>query len=251
MKRSFLALTLLFVLCITLAGCCPPGVATLTVSEIPWPDEELTSYIIQDQGGDTIGSFNMTIHKENGTYILTQQLELTIENEQIEDNVIITVDATDLKPISEARTLSIPPGMIVAEGIWELNASYNAGQLTVETETPVGPEEPYTVDVAEDAFAHDQVLCLLRTPPYEDGYTASYTNIFIWPNIEMPRATITVTGRETVEVPAGSFDCYKLELSLENVPQKYYFWYGVNEPHYLVKYDNEFNIFLLTEHPYS
>lgn len=238
-------MALLAVLCLNLAGCCPPRVATLTVSQVPWPDEEMTSYVIEDQQGNEVGNAEIIIAKEGETYVLTSAIIVS----EATDEIIIRMKADDLKPISENRTLYIPPGRIIAEGIWQLNASYNASQLTLETETPMVQKEPYTVDVPEDAFAYDQVLCLLRTLPYKEDYTASYTNIIIWPNLEMPTATVTVTSRETVEAPAGSFDCHKLEVSLENVALKYYFWYGVNEPHYLIKYDNGFSIFLLTEHP--
>lgn len=52
-------------------------------------------------------------------------------------------------------------------------------------------------------------------------------------------------GRETVQVPAGSFDCYKLEMGLGGMAGsfaagfKFYFWYTADEPHFLVKYQDK------------
>lgn len=52
-------------------------------------------------------------------------------------------------------------------------------------------------------------------------------------------------GREQVKVPAGNYDCYKLEMGITGMAgvfaakYKYYFWYTVNEPHILVKYEDE------------
>lgn len=61
----------------------------------------------------------------------------------------------------------------------------------------------------------------------------------------MPEVTITITEKEQVEVPAGLFDCWKLELKVPG--QRQYVWYSVDSPHYLVKYDNSQNIILLQE----
>lgn len=53
------------------------------------------------------------------------------------------------------------------------------------------------------------------------------------------------TGRERVKVPAGDYDCYKLEMGIAGMvgvfaaKYKYYFWYTVNAPHILVKYEDE------------
>lgn len=51
-------------------------------------------------------------------------------------------------------------------------------------------------------------------------------------------------GTETVTVPAGTFDCYKLEVSasgglIKRVASKYYFWYDKKPPYQFVKYQDE------------
>lgn len=52
-------------------------------------------------------------------------------------------------------------------------------------------------------------------------------------------------GRERINVPAGNYDCYKLEMGIAGMAgvfaakYKFYFWYTVNEPHILVKYEDE------------
>jgi hypothetical protein len=56
---------------------------------------------------------------------------------------------------------------------------------------------------------------------------------------------VVETGQERVKVPAGDYDCYKLEMGIAGMigvfaaKYKYYFWYTVNGPHILVKYEDE------------
>ncbi|MDI6871714.1 MAG: hypothetical protein QME79_10240 [Bacillota bacterium] len=50
--------------------------------------------------------------------------------------------------------------------------------------------------------------------------------------------------RERIEVPAGTFDSYRLEMGVAGLiglfaeRYKYYFWYTAAEPHYLLQYQD-------------
>jgi hypothetical protein len=63
--------------------------------------------------------------------------------------------------------------------------------------------------------------------------------------VQIPKCTISVIGKESIETPAGTFEAWKLELSVAGGKQ--YFWYAVEKPNYLVKYDNGYTICLLQE----
>lgn len=55
---------------------------------------------------------------------------------------------------------------------------------------------------------------------------------------------VVETARETVSVPAGAYDCYKLEMGIAGMAgvfaakYKYHFWYTVDTPHILVKFED-------------
>jgi len=238
MKESLVVLSLLAIMCLTLVGCAPAAVP-LTISQVPWPDDEVTSYTIEDQEGNTIGSLELTIDKEDTTYTLTQHLDLTIEGEQIIDDITLTVNATDLKPISGTETA------VIANQTIEVTAIYSPGEVAV-TAAVNGEEQSATLDIPDDAYDDSEVLFLLRAIPFEVGYSATYTNVVPAAGLT-PEATITVVGEEQVEVPLGSFNCYKLELSILGTAQ--YLWYGVDSPHYLVKAEVEGIIMLLETVP--
>ncbi len=50
-------------------------------------------------------------------------------------------------------------------------------------------------------------------------------------------------AREKIDVPAGVFDCYRLEMGVSGFAGlfagkfKYHYWHSVEEPHVLVKYE--------------
>jgi len=230
-KRLMMPLAVMVILCIVLAGCAPKeGIA---ISAIPWADEEETSYIIQDQEGNTIGSGNLTIAKEGESYILGEYWEVG----EVKQTISIKVASDDLKPISEQQTI------LSAQGEMKINTTYTDSKLKIEAETPQGPQT-VEIDVPEDAYDNDEVLFLFRALPFEEGYQATYTNV-VASAAQKPEVTITISGKEQVSAPAGLFDCWKLEFEVAG--QKQYMWYGVDSPHYLVKYDNGQSIILLQE----
>ncbi len=231
MKRLLMPLAITLVFCIALAGCAPKE--SIVISAIPWADEEETSYIIQDQEANTIGSGNLTIAKEGESYILGQYWEVG----EVKQTISIKVASDDLKPISGNQTIVSP------QGEFKINATYSDSKLKIEAETPEG-NQTAEIDVPDDAYDNDEVLFLLRALPFEEGYQATYTNV-VAAAAQKPKITVAITGKEPVETPAGVFDCWKLELSAAG--QEQYMWYSVDSPHYLVKYDNGQSIILLQE----
>jgi hypothetical protein len=241
MKRLLMPLAVMLTLCIVLAGCAPEG-EELEVSEIPWSASEATSYVIQTHDGTELGSANISISQDADIYTLTCHQIVG----QTTDDIVMVVDAENLKPVSETRTLSIPPGGQIPEGIWEITANYSAGKLVIEADTPQGHQGPAEAKLPQDAYANDELLFLLfRALPFAEGYVAHFSNVVIWPNVQIPKCTISVIGKENVETPAGAFGAWKLEWNIAGGKQ--YFWYAVEKPNYLVKYDNGYTICLLQE----
>ena len=231
MKKLALLLAISFTICFVLVSCAS-GDDTV-ISTIPWPDEEETRYTIQNRTGDTIGNGTLTIVKEGKTYILGQYWEIG----EVKQTISLKVASDNLKPISEQQTILSPQGEI------KIDTTYAGNKLNIEAETPQGAQTA-EIDVPADAYDNDEVLFLYRALPFKEGYQATYTNV-VASTAQKPKVTITITGKEQVEVPAGTFDCWKLEFQVAR--QKQYMWYGVDGPYYLVKYDNGQNIILLQE----
>ena len=84
------------------------------------------------------------------------------------------------------------------------------------------------------AYDGEQDLYLLRTLPLREGYEVilpilntsdgSVTDIKVW-----------VEGREKINVPAGTFDCFKVITQAGDAKQTH--WFSVDSPFYPVKHD--------------
>ena len=243
MKRWLPGLALLLSICLALVAC-GPTVPVITVAQIPWADGEATSYAVQDSQGTELGTLNMTIRREGDLYLMTSFTMMG----NTTDEITIAMNADDLKPTSETRTIHMEPGGPVPGGTYDIIADFSDNQVIIEADLPGNHHQgPYVFNIPADSYANDQVWYLFRTLPFEEGYAGRYTNIVVWTNYQAPAVTVTVVGNETLETPAGIFDCHKLELSVLSIT--IYFWYGVEAPHYLVKYQKGDTILLLKEHP--
>lgn len=240
MKRWLPGMALLLCICLALVAC-GPTVPVITVAQIPWADSEMTYYVVKDTQGTELGTLNMTVQREGEHYLMTTRTVIG----NTTDDITITMNANDLKPISETRTINVPLGGALPKGLYEVRAIYkDNNKVTIDAYLPGDHHEgPYEFNIPADSYSNDQVWYLFRTIPFEEDYVGRYTNIIIWTNYQTPAATITVVGNETVETPVGSFDCHKLELSVLNTT--IHFWCGVDPPHYLVKYQKGDTILLL------
>jgi hypothetical protein len=74
------------------------------------------------------------------------------------------------------------------------------------------------------------------TPPFRPGLP-----FWAW---KMWRSHAKFVGAEKVTVPAGTFDCYKLEVGasgglIKRLTSSYYFWFAKDPPYHFVKYQDE------------
>lgn len=236
MNRLLLTLAAFAVLCLALAGC--GGAApTLTVAGIPWPDQEVAAYTIQDTAGNVMGSANMTVEREGDTYVLSQHY--VIGGDQVVQDISVTVSADDLKPISGNQTVK------TADSTVGISTTYAGSKLTV-TATADGEQQSAQLDIPSDTYDNDEALFLLRTIPFEVGYTATYVNVVPSAGL-LPKATVSVLAQVEVDTPAGTFGSYKLKLTAQGAT--IYIWYSADAPHHMLKYDNGATIILLAEYP--
>ncbi len=79
----------------------------------------------------------------------------------------------------------------------------------------------------------------------DEGYGAAYHNLAtaVVGKPQAIRVSAYVVGRETVEVPAGTYDAWRVEIRSSGVEQTA--WYATGGSRPLVKYDNGEVIFLL------
>lgn len=222
---------------LVIAGCtqAQPSTTQLEVT-VPWSDGEVTTYVITDRDNNEVGTAQMRASLSEGAWLLEQSVEAGATTDRVE----FRAQADNLKPISEHRVITTNGQEIV------IDTTYSGNKLSITAQTPDRGEQSAEIDVPADAYDNDQALYLWRTLPYAEGYEAAYTNI-VAANALKPVVKLTTVGRESVTVPAGEFETWKVEL--EAGQQKQVFWVGTEAPHYLVQYDNGATVMSLSEHP--
>jgi hypothetical protein len=95
-----------------------------------------------------------------------------------------------------------------------------------------------------EVVADAGLLFRLRAFPFDDGKEldlriAAFSQHFVPMRVKL-------VGRETIRVPAGEFDCYKLvgvvDLVVKQIVTTY--WLSAEEPHFLVKYEGKRGLFI-------
>jgi hypothetical protein len=208
------------------------------VAGIPWAVGEESSYWILDDDGQSLGTGVLRIEEENGRLRLVQDYQ----SPEFDDSSVVVVERESLKPVSGERVIRGEDGEL------RLEVLYSNGIAEVERAATQDSEEERRTDeleVPEHAYDWASSLFLWRTIPFRQDYQASYFNMAtsVVGKPQRIRVTLEVVGRETVEVPAGIFDTWRLEIRSSDTEQTA--WYAVGGSHPLVKYDRGDMIFVL------
>lgn len=162
-------------------------------------------------GGQTIPmTFTREVKEEGGRWVVTQTAKMPMG------------DMTD-KTVVERGTL-IPTGRSIQQGPLTVELEFKDGKAT-GTMTVNGQARPVAADLGGALFADGaEAHVALAALPLAEGYAATYRNF----DVQAQKAKLVqlkVTGAETVTVPAGTFDSFKVELtSAEGDAEKTTLW---------------------------
>jgi hypothetical protein len=119
------------------------------------------------------------------------------------------------------------------ESLWkhtllgEATAKYGDTSATITT---AGRQDPFTLDFTPPAFDNEQACELFRRLPLEVGFKKTITIVTSLGGSVIPLG-LEVTGKETITVPAGTFECYKMNLSIGQT-----FYVSTDEHRYVVRF---------------
>lgn len=231
-------LLLLFV-AVLAAACGTSSTPAATSSELklspPWAGVEHFEYnIVADKDGSPIGSGTIDVKPSTTATTIEQQYQIGA----VAQDITIEVDPQTLKPISGTQQVVGSPND------YSLATTYQNNTLTIKATTAQG-EKDFTIDVAPGAIDNDSLLMVLRAVPFAEGYSASINIVVATTALQVP-STLTVAGKETVVVPAGSFEVYKVTLDFGSGAGQTV-WYEVAAPHRLIQYDNGQTKFVLAQ----
>ena len=110
----------------------------------------------------------------------------------------------------------------------EATAKYSAKEVAV---TLAGNEEPKTLTLGPMTYDNEQAAEVFRRLPLAKGYQGEINVISTLSQSKVPIG-LKVTELETVEVPAGKFECFKLELSIGQT-----FYISTGDKREIVRFD--------------
>ena len=217
----------LLVACPALSGCRPK--APPLVLTPPWQAGEFSRLDVSDSTtGGRLGSWDTEVERDpaGGGYVLSMWTNLPGASEHSD----VTVSAADLAPslleyqgeVGEAKTMYV------------LRAAYADGKVTITaTKDGVGQPVP-TVKLPKGlSFDNEQFTFVLRALPLAEGFQATL-NVIVTKNATKMQISVVVGAAESVTVPAGTFNCWPVELV--GLGQKA--WIAVDDPHQLVQYSS-------------
>lgn len=208
------------------------------VVSIPWQVGEETSYAIMDDD-EAVGTGVLRIDEENGGLRLSQHYQ----SPEFDDSSSVLVDPQTLKPIEGERVITSEDGVLRIDFRYS-GATVEIGRIATEE----GKDEERRIDrldVPEHAYDTGASLFLWRTIPMQVDYRAAYRSMAtaVVGKSQENKVTLRVLREETVEVPAGTFQAWRVEVRAPGVKQTA--WYASDSARRLLKYDSGQYTFLL------
>lgn len=238
--RSKLWLALPLGLLFVVAACGSSDTITSNdiVYHIPWSIPETDTYNVLDNNNKPVGTADFAISQSGSNLTLTQHYDFPSKG--YVNNSSVLADALTLQPSTSSYKLNGPNGLITCD------ATYTPGQVSAHR---VGQDGQRTDNVDIPAIAYDSWadLFLWRTINFSPGYEIDYADVLscTLDNTQKIGVTLKVPQQEQVTVPAGNYQCWRLEIDSGGETQKA--WYTTDAAHTLVKYDNGSETFELTK----
>ena len=164
-----------------------------------------------EAGGQTIPmSTTQTIEDQGGSWVITGTATLPMG------------DATDVTTLDKATLVARKRS--VKQGPATIELAFTGGKAT-GTVAMGGDPKPFSVDLGGDLFADGIATSdAIASLPLAEGYSASFRNFDIrQQKVQLKQAK--VAGAESVTVPAGTFQAWKVEVtSAEGEPGQMTIW---------------------------
>lgn len=211
----------------------------LELQPVPWEEGEYLELGLVMGTGAQIGTISYSIERNpDQNWRMRTHTFIAAQNMTQFTEVVARPD--DFTPISSQyrNNMYVPHARM----------EYQPGKVTMSREQQDGTA-PSSVDVPTPIYDNEQAIHLIRRLPLTEGYRATFP--LISPTIGKPfDLTVRVNGREKVTVPAGSFDCHRIELRINLtgvLDLDHTLWLSADEHRYLVQYDSQTALMKLTK----
>ena len=189
----------------------------------PWADGEGEAYRLINEDGDELGEAILSIAVEGELTTLVQEFL----SDDARDTTTVEVNSLTLKPVASERDIREPDG-----DEERIEVEYTETEALIRQ----GEDKQSGLSVPEHSYDNDTSLFLWRTLPFAASYEGSY-NTIITNHRTKQKVNLRVDGLESVTVPAGTFEAWRLVITTSNARQ--IAWYANTPERQLVRYDND------------
>lgn len=227
---------------VLLAACGSDTPPTSKIFVAPtWDGSETAHYQLLDEGGELYGQCTLET-EPSGETLTVRRLCEDPEGLGFRDDGMAVVDAETLRPIESERirvdveeqvrnTFTGDYGKETATLSYE-QVDLETDEIEESFDTERELPEP-TEESPDPGWYDDETLFwLLRGIPLEEGWEDAYHNV----NLGTARivvAEVLVEERETIEVPAGEFDTWRIRIRTESITQRV--WIEADAPHRMIR----------------
>jgi len=144
-----------------------------------------------------------------------QDMEFVIEREVKEEGENILLNDKTATPFGTSESVTIVkkgtllPISMESTGFAGMKLNYGEDKITGEVSNMQGNKSP--IDVAKTGPVYNETV-IVSYLPLAEGYTTSFQAFNTWVR-KVVIMDLKVVGKEKIEVAAGTFDTYKVELT--------------------------------------
>lgn len=172
---------------------------------------------------------------------------------RIEDYLVIPGEGQSQFTRTNVFKKDSKPFSGLAKGVLGSKVKYEKDYIHLDTDG-LGTKETKKIPVNDIIYDSNQMHYLIRRLTLAEGYSLFFS-IFNPQAGTVSKAELKTIGIETVEVPAGTFKCYRVEIEIDS-KMKVKQWYSTDDKKYFVKaeipsgtYELEKIVHSLTDEP--
>jgi hypothetical protein len=196
-----------------------PG--AMTLGPVPWADGETLRFVMKLPTGLDLGA--MIYRAESGQLgdrKIWRVGARIFAGGMMQSFSRVEADWNDFRPISSRWKHSLIGDASVVYGP-------NSAQITV-----VNAPEPKVTPFDTPVYDNEEAVHLIRRLPLEVGYKTTVPILTGLGGGALIPIGVEVKSIDKIDVPAGHFECYRVDLSLSQT-----FWYTTDAHRYLAKFE--------------
>jgi hypothetical protein len=206
---------------------------------IPFGCGEIARYSLEEIDGTRVATGTLETRCEGDAWLLTQHYTAAGAAEgDVVDASQVVAHITTLAPASSSREAT-RDGEVER---WDAAYTADRSAVTFTRVEPDGDSDERELRLRENAYDNESALWLWRALPLDEEYDERYVSVSAVSRNQIT-VRLTVVQQERIEVPAGTFETWRLQVRSGRATRVA--WIGIDPPYPLVQWDNGDQIFLL------